>query len=43
MIGKVIKWRIKIVNKKGGMMFGVGLRNVLVDNDFIVSGWNNYN
>ncbi len=35
MIGDIIKYRIKLVNLKGQIAVGIGLRNVLKNNDFL--------
>ncbi len=33
MIGETIKWRIKIVNKRGVIRLGIGLKTVLKNNE----------
>ncbi len=40
MIGDTIKWRVKIVNLSSGISFGIGLKTVLKNNEFLLkSSW----
>ncbi len=43
MDGEKIKWRIRIVNKKGEIGLGIGLKNVLKLNNFQIENWNDSN
>ncbi len=42
MIGETIKWRVKIINTKGWMFLGIGLRKVLTNRNFLVDPTWNY-